>query len=74
MKLHDQVTYWKAQATMLSQSIDDVKRYARTDKFNGVNNGINRDDILRRFEQSHQEIINKQFEDFGEYRTTELDF
>jgi hypothetical protein len=71
MKLQQQVEYWKAHAQHLEQTIADLERYARLDKFAGVNNGINRDDILHRTNESRQAMITSLFEDFGEYRQAE---
>ncbi len=68
MKLHDQVKYWRHHAQLLTQTIADIEHYARLDKFAGVNNGINRDDVLFRLNESRQAMITKLFECHGEYR------
>jgi hypothetical protein len=72
MKLHTQVEYWKAQAQQQAQTIADLERYARSDKFAGVNNGINRDDVLHRLNESHQNMISNLFGEFGEFRQSEI--
>jgi len=72
MKLHDQVAYWKAHAQHQAQTIEDLAHYARLDKFSGVNEGINRDDVLHRLQESDNAMVRTMSEDFGEYIQPDL--
>ena len=70
MQLHDQVKYWKSHAEKQALALAELRRYANLEKFSGVNEGINRDDILLRIREAKQTMITELWEEFGEYLET----
>ena len=59
MRLHDQVKHQAAIIDQLKANIEVIQSYVSSSKFSGPefgSNMVNRDDILLRINEGHQEI------------------